>query len=430
VSSFALLSTIFTALLAALAWGLTAKRGSTNILEGPATASGPACALSLTASMVWIHTIGTLLTLATQWLLEYLRRYPVIENLGGENRRACGGTSPAALPWCERIVLVPQGQRPVLGSLPAYVLALIASLLVGYVLVVVVSRRESLVSRFWGGAPRRAAHWHSIVENLPVLLRRWLLISVPISMALGILMYTKLFHRETEFGWWYATVTTASHIGALASIAFIAFGRRSPRVRQVFGSLADVLGFWPIREHPLAGSSYRDDVVAGLQERVSCLLTLGPVVLVGHSQGSVLCAWMAHQRDRDEELHLVTCGSPLASLYASVFPRYFPPQFFRQTRMNVRSWGNFWRPTDAIATPLAPVLRCSGQKSLIDDDEIAEVDPPHVRGHSDYWIEEVQMRYIGERDRPVERAPGCALHAESACRGACRGGQQPIPSSA
>lgn len=51
-------------------------------------------------------------------------------------------------------------------------------------------------------------------------------------------------------------------------------------------------------------------------------------------------------------LHLVTCGSPLSSLYGTFFPATFDGAFFARAVGGVASWRNYWRETDPIATCL------------------------------------------------------------------------------
>lgn len=51
----------------------------------------------------------------------------------------------------------------------------------------------------------------------------------------------------------------------------------------------DILGFWPVRLHPLAGRSYREQVAREFADLVD-QNAANVVVLVGHSQGSVLVA--------------------------------------------------------------------------------------------------------------------------------------------
>lgn len=125
-----------------------------------------------------------------------------------------------------------------------------------------------------------------------------------------------------------------------------------PEITSKTRLVADIVGFWPIRNHPLAGVSYRRRVVAGIRIEMS-RHPQKTVVLVGHSQGSVICAWLvrAGLLPVDERhVHLMTCGCPLVTLYSTMFPAFYTLDDFRETRQNVASWTNFWRSTDAISS--------------------------------------------------------------------------------
>lgn len=82
-------------------------------------------------------------------------------------------------------------------------------------------------------------------------------------------------------------------------------------------------------------------------------------------------------------VYLVTCGSPIASLYHRFFPRWFTPEGANDIRMSLGGWWNFSRKTDPI-----------GQDVLEKPFEISLKDPSaqdlkihftRPRGHSDYW---------------------------------------------
>lgn len=161
--------------------------------------------------------------------------------------------------------------------------------------------------------------------------------------------------------------------------------RFSTRIRDLLSRLGDIAGFWSPDIHPLAGTSYRPAVLTGIDIAVHKAANRdNPIVLVGHSQGSVVSAWYVAmvgwtdwQELSDAEFagrlslpadsdlarsapddafrpSLITCGCPLSSLYATFFPHYFPDSFFERVRLNAaeQRWLNFWRQTDPIATPL------------------------------------------------------------------------------
>jgi hypothetical protein len=147
----------------------------------------------------------------------------------------------------------------------------------------------------------------------------------------------------------------------------------------------------------------------------------------------VICAWYVHELNRLESLraddpagktpaskrhplwwasntdisrtHLVTCGSPLSSLYATFFPLHFNQAFFCTVAGSVASWDNFWRSSDPIATPLAqelPEPDAGAEPCAIYDLWLA--DPARRRNvrlkHSDYWVDPIQVGVIDSRLNP------------------------------
>ncbi|GAA1866482.1 hypothetical protein GCM10009772_47370 [Pseudonocardia alni subsp. carboxydivorans] len=184
---------------------------------------------------------------------------------------------------------------------------------------------------------------------------------------------------------------------AVAVAVFVTIRRTNSLapLREGLALVADVAGFWPIADHPLGGRSYRPAVIKGLQ----AALDRHPgerVVLVGHSQGSVLCAWALAHPDRDLQgsnpasVHLVTCGSPLKSLYATFFPTVFNEAFFAclgPSGGSKLTWVNFWRSTDPIAFPIEGVAN----DRLLPDPRTDERD---ARGHSDYWLDPDQEKEV------------------------------------
>lgn len=176
------------------------------------------------------------------------------------------------------------------------------------------------------------------------------------------------------------------HFLAYGLILATALGQL-PQLTDKTKLVADIVGFWPIRNHPLAGISYRRRVVAGIMMELSRYPNR-TVVLVGHSQGSVICAWLIRKRTlpvKKERLHLITCGSPLVSLYETFFPAYFTVEDFRDVRQKVASWHNFWRATDPIATKV----------KFADNVWIDDPGPDDVLAkHGNYWIAEELVRCV------------------------------------
>lgn len=206
--------------------------------------------------------------------------------------------------------------------------------------------------------------------------------------------------------WWWGFLVIAVQIISVGVFVPLAF--RGPRT--ALGVLADVLGFWPVRHHPLAGLSYRTFVVDTLHKELEVERADGAVrVVVGHSQGSVIAAWtLAHgPAVHPNPILLVTCGTPIRSLYGTFFPAHFGPDFFRAVHRKAPTWVNFWRPTDPIANAL-DLPGCVTDVELPDPESTAaEIDTDAATAHhgsttpvtsllkhGDYWIAAEQRRRI------------------------------------
>ncbi|NJC22284.1 hypothetical protein BJ994_001360 [Arthrobacter pigmenti] len=264
-------------------------------------------------------------------------------------------------------------------------LALIAAVaaLVAAAVVLGIAKGPGLPPLFRGKAAR-GRWWHEFTEAAPRLLPFMLPLAVLLAAA-G--MTTAILLGEGRLGGpWLALAILVLQLFGAAVVLVMLLGQLRP-VREVLGKIADIAGFWPVRDHPLAGSSYRDAAVSGISELVSRYSD--GVVLVAHSQGSVISAWLlAHGSERNaarERPHLVTAGSPLASLYATFFPAAFSPQLFADVEARTGSWANFWRRTDPVAFPVP-----GAENRLLLDPR----DDGVVRSHSDYWTEPAVMQHI------------------------------------
>jgi hypothetical protein len=140
----------------------------------------------------------------------------------------------------------------------------------------------------------------------------------------------------------------------------------------------------------------------------------GPVVLVAHSQGTIIAAATLMQaRKADERYPLLTFGSPLRRLYACNFPAYFGRNSLDSLKTFPeeparRRWINLWALTDPIGAWVFttksvyvqqgdPPAALSGvfedvdcrvfdvpqQIPRIDEYDVAEVKT--VCGHSGFW---------------------------------------------
>jgi hypothetical protein len=128
------------------------------------------------------------------------------------------------------------------------------------------------------------------------------------------------------------------------------------------GVIGDVLFYLqPNDQHPVSTrAACRARLRAALQHAHDCA---GAVVVVAHSQGSVVAADL--RASGDLQVPLVTCGSPVSTLYEPLLGITSPT-----TRLIV-PWINGYRDGDFIGGPIA----------------LADVDNQHWGDglHTDYW---------------------------------------------
>ena len=187
-----------------------------------------------------------------------------------------------------------------------------------------------------------------------------------------------------------------------ALTAFLYAAWSDPAKRRTIGVLWDVGTFWPRSYHPLSPPCYTERAVPDLQRRMWWLHNNGGrVVLVTHSQGTVLGAAALVQRDcrpGDDEPTLITFGSPLAKLYGWAFPAYFGPALLgplaRGAKAGLKDWRNFYYPTDPIGGPATEGLPTKIQEQvdtrLLDPADCYYVygqPAPTPTGHSGYWAD-------------------------------------------
>ncbi|MGS2619229.1 hypothetical protein ACVCAH_32590 [Micromonospora sp. LZ34] len=172
---------------------------------------------------------------------------------------------------------------------------------------------------------------------------------------------------------------------------------RSPETRRTIAVLWDLGTFWPRTIHPFAPPSYGRRTVPELGTRLTALARKGPVILSGHSQGSVLAVATLLQLPPYtlDRVALLTHGSPLHRLYAQLCPAYLGNQTLWEIGERIGwRWRNLWRDTDPIAGPVFPddtneggpttaddVRLCDPRSLTIDPDDTV---PPPVEGHQPY----------------------------------------------
>ncbi len=260
---------------------------------------------------------------------------------------------------------------------------------------------------------KEASGTHKLVVSLPKRM------AIPVTLAIVAtpIAWTLLYDGFSSAGAWLLAglLVVLQVAGAIAIVLIII--RRPERfadqLRSVFGSVADIAGFWAPDLHPLAGASYRRALLAGIRQTINDLVLEfpnDPIALVGHSQGSVVCAWFVRgghwteqptegmtdrealkagvhrlaYTPRSDRIALFTCGSPLSTLYRTFFPRYFDDAFFVKTwSMTYKScwWRNYWRKTDPIGSQV-PTRR------VVDNVDVTERVDEETLGHGEYWRNE------------------------------------------
>ena len=185
-------------------------------------------------------------------------------------------------------------------------------------------------------------------------------------------------------------------------MAFLYAAWNDPTRRRAIGVLWDVGTFWPRSYHPLSPPCYAERAVPELQRRMWWLHDNGgQVMLVGHSQGSVLATAALAQpkcRPEDDCVGLITFGAPVCKLYSWGFPGYFDHRLLEPLAPGqagrLSDWRNFYYPTDPIGGSVAGDLTAADgdpvDAELLDPAECYYVygqAPPASQGHSGYWAD-------------------------------------------
>ncbi len=187
-----------------------------------------------------------------------------------------------------------------------------------------------------------------------------------------------------------------------ALMAFLYSAWSDPTKRRTIGVLWDVGTFWPRSYHPLSPPCYTERAVPELQRRMWWLHDNGgQVMLVAHSQGSVLATAALVQpgcRPAGDHPALITFGNPVCKLYSWGFPAYFDTELLEPLEPgstgHLNDWRNFYYPTDPIGGSVAPDLSAAGgdpvDTEFLDPAESYYVygqPPPSSQGHSGYWAD-------------------------------------------
>ena len=204
-------------------------------------------------------------------------------------------------------------------------------------------------------------------------------------------------------------------------VGVLAAAWRREQTRKLLGTLFDVGSFFPRAFHPFAPPAYAERAVPELTRRVWHLHDGGgQVVLVAHSQGSVIAAAVAGRsssgRRADEPtLGLVTLGSPLAKLYGWAFPALFSDGFLEgiaggDPGVGAVRWTNVYYDTDYIGGPIRTegsvddgadtgraAARVFVDVRLVDPPTfvyVADQPLPRVLSHTGYWVDDAFWRRV------------------------------------
>ncbi len=198
----------------------------------------------------------------------------------------------------------------------------------------------------WADLQRRYAH------------RALLVLAAVLTVSAGLTFAIRTLTWTFEGSGWLV----ALGVGALAALAggllrMVYLAAKEPDAARYLGLLADLTLFWPRAAHPVVPPCYALKVVPELAARASEHLE-DPntrVVLVGHSQGSLLAAVAAArlldslpEADR-ERVGLVTAGSQLQWAYPRAFPGVLPHDSLRDLAGTLSGrWRSLCRGTDAL----------------------------------------------------------------------------------
>ncbi len=317
---------------------------------------------------------------------------------------------------------------------PPYVWASVATLLVLFAAVAAVVRAWRTATatppetEVEAAAPRRvleavgrARAAASLTDAGPALIAALATLTVGILVVMAVLFSPDLY-RFTGTRYLSYLSGGVSVIAMFVPIALVVGlvvlvlqASRNRQMRRAVAILWDVITFWPRATHPLTPPSYGGRTVWDLRTRMDALVHDAQptrVVLVAHSQGTVIAAATLMQCTRGHERYpLLTFGAPLRRLYARNFPAYFGAAAMNDLRHGLGRpeprWINLWALTDPIGSwvfdpepvfvqgppsrDLSPALATVDCRIL----DVGQRDPEHgdfavdpdgaICGHSGFW---------------------------------------------
>lgn len=345
----------------------------------------PGAALLLVLGPLLLHTLASVTRVSIDWLLSY------VGYLVRFVSREAGWPNPIAFR-----VLTPSD---VAGRF-VYGIDIVVLLLVAFAAAVGLAS-YAVVRTHLGANPVVAGESrpHRIVQGLPTTLAPSLLaglVAFAVAASYGL---ARASDESSPLPGWAALFVVLLVQGAALFVALLYSGRLA-RARDVLSRIADVAGFWPVTFHPLAGSSYRPQVLRGIAHEIN-RSGASRAVVVGPSQGSVLAACIVGSLYEAPalsaaEVKLLTCGCPLSALYAAFFPDEFDVESFAAVRAGAGDdWVNCWRAWDGIASEVP-----ANTNHLLPDPREEGARP---RGHGDYWTDPKQVECVRRWTHPTEQ---------------------------
>ena len=190
-------------------------------------------------------------------------------------------------------------------------------------------------------------------------------------------------------------------LGLLAGllVSFLWKSVRSSEARRSASLILDVVMFWPRAAHPWGVPWAGRRAVSEVSERLSALTSAGEVVLWAHSQGTVIAVAALSALTPEQRAHvaLITCGSPLRTLYSQHFPAYWNPSTTQALARDLGIWENYFRATDFV-----------GRRVYFEDEHPRdhELPDPSIKDaanrmrkplvHSYYWSEPTILDRVRE----------------------------------
>ena len=303
-------------------------------------------------------------------------------------------------------------------------------------------QRRAARAWHWADLQRRYSH-HVLLVAAAVLTG---------STALAVAFRTAGM-PTAEWAGWLVGVGVAALAGLAAGLLRMVYlAGKSRSTGRLLGVLCDLTLFWPREAHPVVPPCYALKVIPELASRAAEHLADPDtrVVLVGHSQGSLLAA-VATARLLDslppadrERVGLVTAGSQLQWAYPRAFPAVVPHRALQDLAGNLGGrWRALCRGTDPLGGAVGTWNRQVYDGMLIGvgfrPDGTTGPLPPASRGPTgalvlggDHWLPDPQRGPFSHRrwtagvlghteysgDPEWDRSVAMAAGLESPARGA------------